>query len=293
MATFNNPTYKYITADVIINQVKNMLSSYFNQGTLDESIMYPKIRSCLDTLGLKVHPMKSEIIHINDRQGRLPLDFYKLANAIGYGEFEAWEDMEGLNGLTPTITEKRVYEIPVCKSRLDYCTDECGETYEIIQSFEQLKYRYYDKFNIRVVSSDLYCDNACTNKTCSSDNEVSIRNGFLYANFNGSIYIDYLATMETLDGDLLIPDYSQITDWITEALIVECLRKLFLNGEGSVETRLREAKAELTVKQARAENFRRMAEVQDLYDVRKILMARYNKYQSAVRGINYANRQYI
>ncbi len=284
MSSFNNPTYKYIESAVIINEVKNLLSSYFDQGTLDESILYPKIKWCLDKMGLKVHPLKSAMVQIVNKQGRLPLDFYKLSYAVGCGSYEQWEDMDGIDQFTPKITEKRIYEIPACRSSFDYCTNECGETYEIIQSFEQLKYRYWDFFNIRVRNEEV-CTNDCINKQYSSEyNEIDIRNGIIFTNFSGSIHLDYIATMENNEGDLLIPDYSQITEWIKLVLIVECFRKLFYNGENTVQQRLQVSMQELTVKQLDALNFWKANEVQDFYDLRRVLKARYSKHKTAIRG---------
>jgi len=287
---FNQPEYKYIQANVIINEVKNTLSSYFDQGTLDESIMYPKIMWCLGKMGLKVYPQKSDVVQLNGKQGKLPLDFYKLNYAIGCGQFDTWEDTNGINQFTPHITEKRIYEIPICKSQMDYCTNECGETYEVIQSFEQLKFRYYDFFNVRVTSSNEYCSNACPNLISNESNEVAIRNGFVFTNFNGSVHIDYLAKMETLDGDILLPDYPQITEWIKAVIIEECFRKLFYNGENAVAQRLSSAQQILTVRQLEFESFRRMNEFQDFYDVSRILKSRYSKYKSVVKGQEVFNR---
>ena len=269
MSSFNQPQYKYIKSDVIVNEVKNLLSSYFDQGTLDESILYPKIRWCLDKMGMKVHPYKTAMIGISNKQGKLPLDFYKLNYAIGCGESEVWEDMNGLDQFVPRITEKRIYDVPACKSKFDYCTNECGETYEILQSFEQVKYRYWNFFEVKVSSSKESCSDNCPNINYGCQNDIAIRNGHVYTNFNGNVYIDYLGTMEDIDGDLLL---------------VECLLKLFYNGENNVAQRLQLAEQILTAKQADFESFRRMNEVSDFYDLSRILISRYSKYKTAVKG---------
>ena len=109
MASFNNPQYNYVEGSVIVNNVKNKLGSFIAQGLLDDSLFYKPMKSCLDRLGMKVHPQRSVTIVIQDKMGQLPKDFYKAIYATGCSNVEYWENpSDGPEGTRMNITEKAV-----------------------------------------------------------------------------------------------------------------------------------------------------------------------------------------
>jgi hypothetical protein len=285
---FNNPKYNYVEAEVLLNKVKDKLTSYFDQGTLDDSYLYPSLKSCLDRLGYKVFPLHSTTVTLTDKMGDLPKDFYKLVYSVGCANFEFWDNPgDGWEGVLPTYTQKAVVSIPVCKSQYDYCKDECGNLYEFTQEFDMYKVKYSSLFSVTVTENSQNCESSCFGG--NSANTITIIGNRIFANFSGNLYIEYLSNLETEEG-LLVPDYTQITDWIEAEMIVNCLEKLYLNGEGDVLQRLQYTKNSAMEKYHLARAFVKSNEVKDFYDVRNVLSARMKKHTNAV--MPYANRSY-
>jgi hypothetical protein len=73
-------------------------------------------------------------------------------------------------------------------------------------------------------------------------------------------------------------------------MIVNCLEKLYLNGEGDVLQRLQYTKNTAREKFDLARSFVKANEVKDFYDVRNVLAARMKKHTNAI--MPYANRSY-
>lgn len=291
---FNTPEYKYIEATVIINNVKNKLSSYFEQGSLDESLLYPVIKSCLDKIGYKIHPVKHKILEVKDRYADLPNDFFKAVYLIGAAEHEMLDLPYDLSRPEYTETEKYrmiinkgdnsnacQFTVPCDNGEITLCTDNYGQLYEFTQEFDVRKVKFTKVFPIEVQDSG----NLSLHKPDGhTPYFATIRNGGVYTNFNGSVYIEYLQDHYNEDEEMIVPDYTQITDWIERAMMLNCFEKLYLNGEGDVLQRMQFLSNSLQMYEAKAKSFYKMLEVQDIYDMSRVLKSRYNKFKRGVYG---------
>jgi hypothetical protein len=260
----------FISSEVLVNNVKNRLSTYFAQGTVDESHLYKAIKSCLDRIGFKAHQLKVVTLNIQDKQCDLPCDFFKVESIMGYEQVEYYDLNEREQGIM-RISEREVVSIPVCKTKFDYCQDTCGNLIEIIQEFNLEKIKYTSLFPVHLDSK--------------VGDSVTIQNGKIYANFSGNIILTYLS--DNWDGEeFLVPDYTQITDWIETAMEVECLEFLYLNQVSDAIQRLQYLQNKLTEKQAIARSFYKMNEVKDFYNLRTLLNKRYSAYKNFIRPRN-------
>lgn len=281
-----NLDLKYIPSQEIINELKNELSTYFEKGMLDESFLYPVIRTCLSKMSLKILPVKRDVIKLEEGKAELPCDFYKMDFAVGCG----FCDQVDVDYLTPQFTEYEVSAIPVCKTECDYCSDECGNLFQIVQHYNTFSATYSNLFPLTIKASDNYCTKGCSDKFGSykHKDEITIREGYVYANFkNGWIYIEYMTNLESDDGDLLIPDQQTIKDWIKHEMMFVCFKKLYLNQEGDFIQRLEWVKSQLSILQVNAQSIYKRWEVREIYDLRKVLRSRYHKYNTAVYGRYY------
>lgn len=277
-----NPTINYIPAQELIREVKNELSSYFEKSALDESYLYPVIRTCLSKMGLKILPIKKAFLKLEEGVANLPCDFYKLEEAIGCG----FCDQIDVDFNTPQFIEYEVSGVNICETECDYCSDDCGNLYSIIQKFNTYSATYSELFLLRVSGCDEFCCDGFQN--VKSPNEITIKNGKVYANFNqGFIYLEYLTNLETEDGDLLIPDQMTIRDWIKHEMMFVCFRKLYLNGEGDVQQRLQWMQGQLSILQTNAQSIYKRWDLKEAYDLRKILRSRFHKFNTAVYGKYY------
>lgn len=276
---------RYIDAQEVIKEVKNELSSWFEKGALDESYLYPVIRACLGKMGLRILPVKQEIVKVEDFQADLPCDFYKLATAIGCG-MEEWYDVDYSNS---SFVEYQVSGLQTCECVYDYCQDNCGNMYGIQQYFNSYSVQFTDLFPL-AVSNDArpFCIGECF-KFHGAKDEITIKNGKIYTNFKtGSIYLEYLTNLESDSGDLMIPDNETIKTWIKSELRFAAFQKLYLNIEGDVQQRLQWLQQQVAINQVNAMNIYRHWTVRDYFDLRKLLYSRFHKYNSVVYGKGYS-----
>lgn len=286
--TLNNPEYKYISSNILMDNVKNKLHSYFAQGSLDDSYLYPVLRSCLDMLSLKVHPTMEDVVIIENKMGNLPTDFYKLIFAIGVGERTFTELPTDF--VVPKFTEKLQFTVDKGTGAGDldgYCgvidKENFGDLYQFTQVFDGQRVTYSDLFSVQVVDSQKHCTTDGLNNS-PQEFQLTIRNNKIFSNFNGCVYIKYLSTMMNEDDEFIVPDYTQITDWIETAMMVNCFEALYLNNEGDVLQRLQMLQQSLEMKKGIAKAFVKQLELQDMYDVSNVLKSRFRKFKKSVRG---------
>lgn len=275
----------YIPASEIIREVKNELGSYFEKGALDESFLYPPIRTSLSKMGIRVLPLKKDVVRVENFKAELPCDFYKMVFSVACGA-EEWADIDYLN----TKLEEYYVDasgVNVCTSRCDYCEDSCGNMYGIRQYFNTYSVTYNELYPLKVTSGARpYCTEDCF-KYQQKGNEITINNGHIYTGFErGTIYLEYLTNLDE-DGELMIPDNEIIKAWIKDEMFYACFRKLWRNGEGDMERRYQDAKQQLAISQVNASNLYKRFTTKEYYDLRKSMYSRFHKYNTAVYGKYY------
>lgn len=277
----------YIPASEIIRETKNDLSSYFERGLLDQSYLYPVIRTCLSKMGLKILPVRAEVIRIENFKGELPCSFYKLVLAVGCGA--------GIYTSEPDYLNTKLIEHEVCESDLintcttvcDVCSDSCENLFTIKQYFNTYSVEFKEFYPL-CISNDArpYCTNECFQYQ-RRGNEITIKNGHLYTGFeSGDVYLEYLTLTEE-NGELMIPDIQVIKDWIKMEMMFVCFRKLYLNGESDVQQRLGWVTQQLAIHQTNATSLYKSWTVKEFYDLRKTLYSRFHKYNTSVYGKYY------
>lgn len=280
----NHLNLQYIEASELIKEVKNELYSYFERGILDESYLYPIIRTCLSQMGLRILPTKSEVLKVEEFKTDLPCDFYKALLLVGCGMCE-FNDVDYLN---TKLIEYEVSGVNICESRCDYCEDSCGNLYGIRQYYNTFSATYTELYPLTVsTDSKPYCVDSCFDYQ-GRGNEVTIKNGKIYTNFReGHIFLEYLTNLEADSGDLLIPDNAIIKDWIKIEMMFVSFRKLYLNGEADVQQRLNWIQNQLGIYQVNARGLYKAWTVKDFYDLRKTLYSRFHKYNTGIYGKYY------
>lgn len=279
----NHLNLQYIEASEIIREVKNELFTYFDRGILDESFLYPIIRTCLSQMGLRILPTKSEVVKVEDFKADLPCDFYKAIMMVGCG----LEEIRDVDYTNAKFEEYEVTDLNICEQRCDYCEDECGNLYGIKQYYNTFSATYTELYPLSIKDSKPYCLDSCF-QYVGRGNEVTIKNGKIYSNFReGHIFIEYLTNLESDSGDLLIPDNQVIKDWIKMEMMFVCFRKLYLNNEADVQQRLNWIQNQLSIYQVNARALYKNWTVRDFYDLRKTLYSRFHKYNTGVYGKYY------
>lgn len=277
----------YIPAQELLAEVRNFLGKYMERALLDDSVFYPKIRSCLAKCGAKIYPIGTKVIPVKDYRAELPEDFHKLVMAIACFDYTTTSVNE--NPQLHDVPESEVTNFLITKPSYT-CLDECGENFYVIQTFETFSVTYTDYAALKVSKNSWpKCANNCFNKHTLSDNQIEITD-HISTNFQtGWIFMEYLQNLESQDQDLIIPDYSQIRDWIKAACITEGLKYLYLAGE-DVERKWQQFKLDEITYESNARSFIKQNDFKELYAVRKLFFGRYNKYEQIVRGLNNNNK---
>jgi len=283
----------FITAQDLLNEVKNDLRVFFERAVVDDSHLYPVVRECLAKLGSKVYPVGNSVIYIENYQGNLPEDFHKLILAVGCFSYTV-KQTPNLNPQLYDVSEAQLEDFLISKPSVT-CLDECGENFYVIQRFESFDVTYSEFTPLSLSNSSIpYCANDCFNKNILYQQQIDISNKKISAGFEkGYIYIDYLQKLETEDMDgkeLLIPDFERIKEWIKAACVKKVFQVLYWNNDADVQQRYHDSKNELTVLEANARSFVKQVEFSELYDMRKTFYARYSKFEQMVYGNNSKHR---
>lgn len=278
----------FITAQDLLQEVRNELRSFHERSVLDDSYFYPVIRLCLSKLGAKIYPIGNDILYVNEYKASLPKDFHKLVLALGCFDYTIKGTPDYDNPKLYDVSEAQLKDYLISKPS-ETCLDECGENFYVIQRFETFDVTYSEFCPLKLsTGSSPYCVNNCFNKNILSQNQIEVSKGQLTTNFRtGSIYIDYLQNLEHHDSDgvdLLIPDFAQIREWIKTACIKKGFEVIYYNNDGDVQQRLNYIKNELTILEASAKSFVNRSELSELYDLRKLFFGRYNKFNEVVYG---------
>lgn len=276
---------KYVKASYIVAEARNELGSLSNL-KIDDTILYPYINRCLARLGEKILPIKTEVLPVFNYKAELPHDFYKMNLAVGCWEGTVKTPLERIHLEEKIVTE---LEMNACERKYscELCTDDSGANmFKIVQKFDfrEVEFSNYEIVKVNKQSSSNVCD-SCVNRTSNSPYEITISGNSIITNFeHGTLYIEYTSLNQ--EGDYMIPDYPQITNWIKQELMYKMLLYGWNNGENDLGQRVQFAKKESGIAEHNALAFARRAEFQDYYNSIGTLVNKFNIHQSLVRTAN-------
>ena len=262
----------YIKADEIINEVRLNLKSYFESAIVDESILYPEILNCLGELGVKFLPKKTMVFQLISKETKLPSDFHSLIFAAAC----EWKTQKLYKPPVAITYEKRICELPICHTECDYCHDQFGR-YQIIQKIDQSVIKYRLEKQLTLDSKSKQCD-SCFNPKHKSQWDISIDNNILTTQRDeGTLYMEYRTKLEE-DGEILIPDFTRIRNWIKWHLIHHVLQLVWYNMDGDTFQRYQDSKKELHIAHENAKAFYKAYSFQEFNDLKQLLRKEFNNF---------------
>jgi hypothetical protein len=109
------------------------------------------------------------------------------------------------------------------------CKGEKSELIQIINTGQTRTYSTLSPLRMRS-SQEIDCD--CPNLYVHSNNEGSIKGGFLFTTLDTcKVYLNYQGEMEDEIGRLLVPDHALLNEYYEYALKKRIIENLALNGE--------------------------------------------------------------
>jgi hypothetical protein len=274
-----NSTLKYISSEVLVAEVKNILKNYFDSGKIDESYLYPVIKRCLSKLRLNTYPTKFTVLEVEDFKADLPEDFYYMTKALGCTP-ELVEVCDPTKESIVTM-DKEVCELDLCESKCSVCHDHCGNMFKMTQVLPRTQMKLqWNQFDILKVGRNSLksCAAQCFNKMVNtmSKNTIEITNNKIHTTFeSGLIYFEYLCSLEDSDSTFQIPENETIIQWIKDEMIYELYKILFYNGEPNIQQRLQLAKSESNVSNIKAMVIYKRSELHEHAQSIKVLRDRY------------------
>ena len=230
---------KYMTFDQLLDEVQDELELYDKNSLIEPSTLIPVITKINKELGLRVTEPRQEIIHFENYVAKLPNNLGKVNYMVLISDRKAIDkylpqgihkDYVEIDLLTETDLNKKVYVTPD------------GFVYQTIYTHNQPSYYSYKvQHQLQIVKH-------------SKDNpwECVIKGDYLKLNVQeGCVLIDYQATVEDEDGNLLVVDHPLIQDYYKYALKRRIFENMYFNGEEAalqklqfIETRYIKAKQE-------------------------------------------------
>lgn len=171
------------------------------------------------------------------------------------------------------------------------CKNECFELIQIVNA----ETRTYTQLSpLRLIENAQGIECGCPGLYMKSADEAWIKDGFLYTNLDcAKVYINYEATMQDENGNLIVPDHELLNEYYEYALKVRILENLMFNDE-DVINKLQYATAQRRIARIEARNVvdtPNFAEIKSTWERNR--KVQYNKYYSMFASypwFNYGGR---
>ena len=249
-----NKELQYRTFNELLDEVKLDFNMYELENMIDPAQLIKVAQRVSYDLGLRIHLDKQKVIDFEGNKVRLPNDFYSLTSAVLCSNYTLKEEV-----LQGTHTEDIILDPANCTS----CgepdpTCACEKTYTVCEdryikvmhrrAFVTREFTEFKRLYIRAAQGvDPLCSQVDKRET---PYQAELRNGFLYMTGidSGTVYINYLGTLEDDNGNLLVLDHPMCNEYYEYALKQRILENLYMNGEDVaqkmqlIEQRLRAAR---------------------------------------------------
>ena len=260
----------YIPLEDIIAEHETLLSTYYQSGSSESSVIYPKIARCLQEIGAKILPIKETILLCENSGVDLPADFVSLISAKLCDVRVIDTDLG--TPLGQISFQKRYLHLEPCMTENSYNHDEFGR-YKNIYVVEKSKVIVHEVKDLVIGTPQL----GCCNPFNKSRYDIEIKNGQMLTNFTeGKIHMIYRSSL--FDKGIMIPDYPEIINWLLAEMEVLILRTLLMNTTADVSQRFQLAKAELHIYKENARTFWKRNDMKDFNNLNMYFKARFKKF---------------
>lgn len=228
-----------------IVELKASLRSLEKRDLIDDISVYKWVETAMRKFGGDITMRKDAVVDIKRGQAKMPGDYFDLILAFRC-DFKGYDIPEGdkiIPELQNTIAWKerteRSYRWCSCD---ECCKDECEKV--IVEKFyinthdRSHEVRcYYDKPVLLKLAKPMVkdmCLSKCRNKLVKdSPYEINITGGYIYANFDGPVYMEYKALPFDGEGEIFIPDTPQglLLDYVDNYVKMKLFEELMFNGE--------------------------------------------------------------
>lgn len=264
-----NYNLKYKTFNQLLDEVSLDFTNYSMENLIDPTQLIKVARRVTYDLGLRINITKETVLNLEKGKAKLPQDFYTFNYGLLCGEYsitnilpqgthieeipytpyqEVKAHIDTCNQGSCDIPQTMPCGCPTVSVPIpnynplvpygDYCIKprvfmNCkGQAYELVQIIgtQTRTFKHFLPLKLKMVGNTIEC--GCPNINLRCKDEIWIRDGWLFANFNiGSIYINYQSDLQDDEGNLLVPDHDLLNEYYEYALKERILENMFMDGE--------------------------------------------------------------
>lgn len=209
--------YEFVSPEPIFALIKEELRSYFESGSIDDTMFNIWMNRALKKLGKSSNKILPTILEQCDFQSKLPPDFKSVR--------EAWL-CHGFADHIPYQLPNSTYEQTICRVTPEF--DECNPCLDCIPDVFKVTFksnltvpvpdfRFRRKFLLKPgnLNSDAVCGLPCRNLGSNVSETFDIRDGKFVTNFReGIINLLYYSEERNEEDYQLIPDNFWVQEYI-------------------------------------------------------------------------------
>lgn len=224
----------------LIAEILTGIRKYDDLGLVDYRTLNLIIKNELSRFGSNVMERRSKVIEVVNGKAKLPDNFSRLRVAMRCDVTKVEPEIEiddqwRMDTYTSRRTENTYEWDNATETHFKQSYKEVYESKLVRGS--RIKFSYYPYeilslkkgFNRDLLTAD------CINKQISKikgSGEINITSDYIYTNFTeGDIYTVYESLQEDEDGEIVIPDYSNLIDYLIAVSSYKILRGLVINDE--------------------------------------------------------------
>lgn len=277
--------WKYVKLSQILASVKSDLNLYDDAGLIDADRIIKVIAECNEKIGLRIFKSRECKIKVCDYKAPLPGDFYKIENIFA-------TEIVNIININPTFGARQVEfksEKPKDTTKIvTYgkmgCVDSCNNCYWITDrtpepNFSQIQYERL----VPLILTDRVNNHCIEYSPCNKyrgEYKVDLNEEeFTFSFESGEIYLCYLGSLISEDGEIEIPFHPKLTPYYEYAIKEKVLEDMFLNSDADVINKLKYIIEKKREAYAVAWDFANTRQVNEWSNIQKNLQREYyNKW---------------
>lgn len=224
----------------LVAEILSGIRKYDDLGQIDYRTLDLILRNELKRFGSNVMERRSKVLEVINGKARLPENFSRLRSAIRCDVMKVVPEIEiddqwRMDAYTARRTENTYEWDNATETHFKQSYKEIYESKLVRGSRIKFIYNPYEILSLKKGFNRDLTTSDCINKNISKikgSGEINITADYIYTNFEeGDIYIIYEGLQEDEDGEIIVPDYSNLIDYLIATASYKLLRGLVINDE--------------------------------------------------------------
>lgn len=282
MAGKYNIAYK--TFDSLMADVQDDLNMLDAERYIMPDKYYKDIERCNEKLSTKINPIREDVLTVKAGRTKLPDDFKLLERLYVCLDYYDIDTTINFNVEVKSPTRYCYNDILSSCNQISVIDDPKGLLSFSVRKRQTGTWLNISKINLAYVEDTPYCSKKCSNNYASKFKVKIIKEKddyYLESNFDGEVYLVYLAKMISEDGDLIMLDHPAVQEYYEYSVKLKIYELAWLNGIEEYRNQIEYLREKLRVATMDAIRFIKMVDFAELkqvyFDNRKRYYLKYDK----------------